>query len=858
MNRFLVYRWIDAPWLAGLAFFYALLAGIVATHLTGNANVSLVWLPGGLAMSALLLGGRKYWLGVFIGAFAAYVMLGRPVPASILMALSNTLEPLLCVWLLARFDPTVKHPRDYSFFWMGVASAISASVSALIGVTALSKAGGLTLQTFPNSLLHWWMGDMLGILLVTPFVLAWQKIPHYWFEKRRIVETVACFGFAFLCGQAVFLDWFDDSVGQVARGYWMFLPVTWGAVRFGNRGTFLIVGMTAVQALLGAVKGIGFFDTDIARTHLTNFWFYMVTLAVVGMALALVISKRKLAEDALNEEKEKLRAIFEGSNDAIMLLTEKGFFDCNIRTLALFGLGDKEEFTAHHPADLSPPFQPDGRDSFSAASEKIKFALEHGMSGFEWMHRRKSGEDFPAEVLLSAFNYGGEQVLQATVRDISERKKTEESLRLAATVFNTVDDAVMVTDADNRIIMVNPSFSRITGYSPDEVTGRNPRILSSGKHPRGFYQAMRESLAVNGEWSGEITNRRKSGGPYIEWLSIKRVCNEKGITTHHVAVFSDITLRKAEEEKVQFLAHHDALTGLPNRTLFGDRLQQALATARRNNAHLALLFLDLDGFKPINDSYGHDAGDAVLKIVAQRLLDCVRGVDTVARLGGDEFAIILGELENPGEASIVAGKILQAIAQPMVLAENSQCVIGTSIGISTYPENGDGADSLLAAADVAMYDSKRGGKSRFTYFSGQPIVSDDNKPWIVFDSSHYVGVEEVDEEHRELVRLVNTLNDLRKNKAPQEAVAQAFDNLISHTLHHFATEERLMEQHGYRGIDGHKLAHKRLVDEVIFFKTRAHQGIELLTLQAVKDWLFRHIEHEDKAMGAYLVKRGVK
>lgn len=858
MNQYLVYRWADLPLLAGVALLYVLLARATATYLTGNTDVSLLWLPSGLALSALLLGGKRYWLGVFIGAFAAYVTLGCPVAASTLMALGQTLEPLLCVWLLARFEPTVKHPQDYLCPWIGLAGAISAGVSALVGVTALSLAGGLAQQTFPQAIQHWWMGDMLGIVLVTPLFLVWRQIPHGWFGKERVAEAVACFGFAFLCGQAVFLNWFQESVGQVARGYWMFLPVTWGAVRFGRHGASLIIGMTAAQALLGAVNGTGFFGTDMAQTHLTNFWFYMVILTVLGMSMALIINERKRVEESLKEGEEKLRAIFEGSNDAIMLLTEKGFFDCNIRTLVLFGLGSKKEFTACHPADLSPPFQPDGRDSLSAANEKIRFALAHGMSRFEWVHRRKNGEEFSAEILLSAFDYGGEHVLQATVRDISERKQSEDSLRLAATVFNTVDEAVMVTDADNRIVMVNLSFFRITGYSLDEVAGKNPRILSSGKHPPEFYRAMWESLTTSGEWSGEVLNRRKSGEIYIEWLSIKRVCNEKGITTQHVAVFSDITSRKAAEEQVQFLAHHDALTGLPNRALFGDRLQQALAAAKRNNGHFALLFLDLDGFKPINDDHGHEAGDTVLKMVAQRLLACVRSVDTVARLGGDEFAVILGELENPGEATIVAEKILQAIAHPMALENGTQCSIGTSIGISTYPENGNSVDGLLAAADVAMYDSKRHGKNRFSFFSGQPIVSGSDKPWIVFDSAHYVGVQEIDEQHRELVRLVNALNDLRKNREPQETVSRVFNELISYVQHHFATEERIMAQHGYPGIDAHKLEHKRLVDEVIFFKTRAHQGVELLALQAVKDWLFRHIEHEDKAMAAYLVKRGVK
>lgn len=244
-------------------------------------------------------------------------------------------------------------------------------------------------------------------------------------------------------------------------------------------------------------------------------------------------------------------------------------------------------------------------------------------------------------------------------------------MRLAASVFNTVDEAVMVTSPDNFIVTVNPAFTAITGYSPDEVIGKNPRMFSAGKHSSAFYQEMWEKLVADGSWQGEICNRRKNGGLYIEWLSINVVRDENGKTTHHVAVFSDISERKAAEEQLHRMAHYDVLTGLPNRTLFTDRLHQALRKAKRDQAHLALMFLDLDKFKPVNDTLGHNIGDLLLTEVAKRLLDCVRESDTAARIGGDEFVVLLSHIEAEQDAISVAEKILHALVQPFELAGHS-------------------------------------------------------------------------------------------------------------------------------------------------------------------------------------------
>lgn len=299
--------------------------------------------------------------------------------------------------------------------------------------------------------------------------------------------------------------------------------------------------------------------------------------------------------------------------------------------------------------------------------------------------------------------------------DISERKQREEELRLSSTVFNLADEAMIVTNLKNEILSVNPAFTAITGYAPKEVIGRNPKMLSAKKQTREFYQELWSKLAQSGGWSGEVVNRKKNGELYVEWLSIKSVLNDKGELTHYVAVFSDITARKNAENRIRHQALHDALTDLPNRTLFSERLKQSIIHARRDKSSLGLMYFDLDKFKPINDSYGHEVGDLLLKTVAGRVVDCVRESDTVARLGGDEFVVLLPRLENAKDALAVAEKIRDALATPFCLAENS-FEISASIGVALYPEHGDDEVTLTRNADAAMYQAKQNGRNQVVLY----------------------------------------------------------------------------------------------------------------------------------------------
>jgi diguanylate cyclase (GGDEF)-like protein/PAS domain S-box-containing protein len=308
------------------------------------------------------------------------------------------------------------------------------------------------------------------------------------------------------------------------------------------------------------------------------------------------------------------------------------------------------------------------------------------------------------------------RALAGAVQDITELKKSEQRTRLLARVVENTIEGIMVTDEKASIVLVNQAFTAITGYEAKQVVGANPRILSSGRHPGDYYQRMWRSLLKEGYWQGEIWNKRKDATLYPAWLTITAVKDHKDRVSHYVGVFHDITEVKRNERKIAFQAYHDALTGLPNRLLFHDRLQMAIAHANRKGLHLAVMFLDLDNFKDINDSLGHHVGDLLLEKVARRISRWVRGEDTVARLGGDEFIMLLLGSEKGVQAEKVAQRILHSLAEPFYIKEHELFITG-SIGITIYPTDGKDPQTLLSNADLAMYQAKDQGRSTYRLFT---------------------------------------------------------------------------------------------------------------------------------------------
>jgi diguanylate cyclase (GGDEF)-like protein/PAS domain S-box-containing protein len=297
-----------------------------------------------------------------------------------------------------------------------------------------------------------------------------------------------------------------------------------------------------------------------------------------------------------------------------------------------------------------------------------------------------------------------------------DHSRASEERQLALLVYQNSSEAMMVIDADNMILTINPAFTALTGYTLEEVTGRHPSILESSRHDRDFYEAMWQAIDTTGYWQGEVWNRRKNGEIYAEWLTINSIYNPDGSVHRRVALFSDITKRKESEELIWHQANFDSLTGLPNRHMFQSRLEQEIKKAHRGKRLLGLMFLDLDRFKEVNDTFGHDQGDLLLKDAAERLQNSVRETDIVARLGGDEFTIIVTDLNSFDEIERIAGGILQKIAEPFQLGLE-QAYVSVSIGITFYPEDAGSMDQLIKNADQAMYAAKNEGRNRYSYFT---------------------------------------------------------------------------------------------------------------------------------------------
>lgn len=443
-----------------------------------------------------------------------------------------------------------------------------------------------------------------------------------------------------------------------------------------------------------------------------------------GMVQIVDVTQAARRESAMYEAEQRLRTLID-----------------NMPDLVLFKDGDGRWVEANHAAqrifDLSPGVYR-GQTDVQLASHKPAHTyilnLFHKTDQEAWETRQvvradeilhaEDGRELVFDTIKAPIFHadGSRRGLVIIGRDVTDRKQAERDLALAKQVFLHSTESIIVTDRQNRIISVNPAFTHTTGYSAEEVLGKTPAMLRSGAHDEHFYAGMWVSILERGSWSGEIIDRRKDGSTYPKWLSISAVRGKDGEIENFIALFSDISERKAVEQRIRYLAEHDFLTGLPNRVLLTDRVIQAITLARRNRSRLALLFLDLDRFKSINDTLGHNIGDDLLRVVTNRLIAHVRASDTVSRLGGDEFVMLLLDVTDETAVAHMARNLLSALVEPVRVGGHELNVSG-SIGIAMYPEHGQDIDSLMKNADTAMYQAKAAGRNGYAFFSAEMDVA---------------------------------------------------------------------------------------------------------------------------------------
>ncbi|MFC4728007.1 putative bifunctional diguanylate cyclase/phosphodiesterase [Coralloluteibacterium thermophilus] len=344
------------------------------------------------------------------------------------------------------------------------------------------------------------------------------------------------------------------------------------------------------------------------------------------------------------------------------------------------------------------------RDSFEA---ELRMANRRG----EWLWIRSRGKVVERDAEDRPLRVAG------TSRDITAERRDERERRIASQVLRSMNEAVAVVDLQFHFVAINPAFTRITGYEEAQTLGHPSRLLDSQQHDAGFYRRMHDALVRQGHWAGEMWQRRRDGEEFLCWLQASEVCDEAGARTHFVIVLSDITDKKRAEQELRYLANYDTLTGLPNRALLSERLARAIVRARRRGRRVAVLFLDLDRFKDINDSLGHAAGDRILKSAAARLLETVGTTDTVARLGGDEFTVVIEDIEDLPGAEAVAADVLAAFARPLEIDDRQDVTISPSVGISLYPDHGLAPTELIKFADTAMYQAKALGRNTYQFYT---------------------------------------------------------------------------------------------------------------------------------------------
>ncbi len=431
--------------------------------------------------------------------------------------------------------------------------------------------------------------------------------------------------------------------------------------------------------------------------------------------LDLDVTDRRRAESHLLATDEKLRALYELSPLGIALTDIRGrYLEVNDAFQRMCGYSEDELRALDYWA-----LTPRGYEADEARQlESLERTGHYGP--YEKEYVRKDGSLVPLRLNgMLVTGSDGRKHIWSIVEDITDRRRIETDLRIAASAFDA-QVGIIVTDVRGVILRVNEAFCATTGYSAGELVGQTPRLLKSGRHDANFYTAMWRSLGQAGVWQGEIWDRRKNGEVYPKWMTISAVKDDKGATTHYVSTHSDISERKAAEEEIKHLAFYDPLTQLPNRRLLLDRLHQALATSRRIARHGALLFIDLDNFKILNDTLGHDQGDLLLQQVAERLSSCVREGDTVARLGGDEFVVML---ENLSEGIDEAAAQVEAVGAKIVAALNAAYPLGghehhgtASIGVTLFGAHQEAMDELLKQADLAMYQAKASGRNALRFF----------------------------------------------------------------------------------------------------------------------------------------------
>jgi diguanylate cyclase (GGDEF)-like protein/PAS domain S-box-containing protein len=713
--------------------FYAVLAAIAQAlisifllkHFAGVVGESVIWIPAGIGLGVLLIQGLQYWPFIYVGLTIGEMGGGHPLIMAMLLAAGALIGYFIVAALLRyyfKFDKSVQSLGDYGRLL--VASFIGALVSTLINVQLLVWGSSLPSKISSDVYQKWFTGDFFGFAFITPILLVLSTRWIQDWPKEKIAKFILYFVVSLVFGQAVFFGWLREYIDLTGRGFAVLFFIAVFGYQFGRQGAMLYFCFLLVQSILSVFYGEAFFDRQLMTHHSRIvIWAYLGIACFIGLAIGLVVESFD----------RKSRELIQAAKD--IRVSEERFRDIVGNTPVLMASYDLNTYVMDY---VNPYFtkalgyttedlrKPNSWWTLAYPDRDYRKKIEE-----EWGRRiletHKTDKPFTALEAKTTCRDGSEKLISwgsffASDRmiiygiDITDQKNAEDLLKVTSAVYRAMGEAVVICDAQNMILLANESFRGLTGFSDAELLGHGFSDFLVKGHGARSYSDIFTSLDAVGRWEGQAWIKVKEGNEALRFLSIYSTFDKDGIPLQRVALVSDVTDQRKARELINQQANFDPLTGLPNRRLMLDRLEQLIKQSVRYKTKLAVIYIDLDNFKDINDSRGHDFGDELLKAVSLRLRSEVRDTDTVARIGGDEFVFLLGQIDKPEQVDIIIQEILKNLSEPFDI-RNEMVYITASFGIAIFPEDGQDGKVLLLSADQAMYAAKANGKNGSQYFT---------------------------------------------------------------------------------------------------------------------------------------------
>lgn len=704
---------------------YAGLCTFLLKYFSDLAGASIIWIPAGIGLSVLLIFGTRYWPFIFIAAVIGEMGGGHHFWMATLLATGSTTGFLAAIFILksiSRFNPQLRSISDYVYLLL--VALVASLISTTLNIQFLVWGGLIPIENFSSTYFRWFIGDYFGMAFIAPILLIFNESWIKNWSRHRLIHLGGILFISFLVGQSVFFGWFKEFVDLTDKGNLYLLLIVLIGFNFGRLGTALLFCLLLAQAILGAKFGDGFIGADLlTRPGSSPIWVYLGVACGTGLMIGLAVENFRRKNEALisaasivEASEERFRLIV--ANTPVLMATYdlkqevtdyvNPYFTETLGYVASDFLLPNSWWLAAYP---DPEYRKEVQDEWNRRATESQ-SNQQPFEPLETLTTTKYGDT--RRIKWGSFFVPDRMVIYGV--DITEERRAEELLNITSAVYRAMGEAVVIKDAKSSILMVNEAFENLTGFSTLDLQGQSFSDFLVKKHGARSYSDIFTTLEAMGRWEGQAWIRLKNGGEILRFISIYSTFDGEGMPLQRVALISEVTDQRRARELINQQANFDPLTGLPNRRLMFDRLDQLIKQSIRSQKSIAVAYIDLDNFKDVNDSRGHDFGDQLLKGISARLRSEVRDTDTVARIGGDEFVILLGDLDRPEIADVIIREVSKKLADP-ILIEGQLIYITASVGVAMFPNDGGDGKTLLLAADQAMYAAKSQGRNSYHYFT---------------------------------------------------------------------------------------------------------------------------------------------